>query len=224
METHENNYYINNNQQILIQAKLKSEATDAVFTSYTGVVASPEVIWYLYVVAGVNSSISSLYEYVVKYVILLRSTELTAGQFARILSLRDFEDGVYDIEIECAERNDLVIVYGYSDDLIELDGTIPAEGSCFEGGRFHLEQEKGLWRLKRGLGRCNNITALWNDSMAVNDDGERILWSYKTDIPHKKFIMNRCGEPYCEGFVFSEKDLNVWIAADFKIAEIWAKS
>lgn len=149
------------------------------------------------------------YEYVVKYVILLRSTELTAGQFARILSLRDFEDGVYDIEIECAERNDLVIVYGYSDDLIELDGAIPAEGSCFEGGRFHLEQEKGLWRLKRGLGRCNNITALWNDSMAVNDDGERILWSYKTDIPHKKFIMNRCGEPYCEGFVFSEKDLNV---------------
>lgn len=64
-------------------------------------------------------------------------------------------DGLYDVERECAERNGLTIVYGYSDDLMELDGAIRAEGNCFKGGAFHLKRDKGKWKLVDGIGKHN---------------------------------------------------------------------
>ena len=60
----------------------------------------------------------------VQYVLFMRTRTLSAKQFAEILSLRDFSEGLYEIEAECAKRNGLVIVYGYSDDVIQLDGAV----------------------------------------------------------------------------------------------------
>ena len=144
---------------------------------------------------------------VVQYVLLMKTMTLSAKQFAEILSLRDFSEGLYEIEAECAKRNGLVIVYGYSDDVIELAGAIRTSGDCFQGGDFHLVKNKGCWKLADGVGKCNNISALWYSCDAVNDCGECIPWSYKTDIACEKFYVTRDGDPYCEGFVFSKNDL-----------------
>lgn len=35
-----------------------------------------------------------------------------------------------------AEENNLVIISGASDDLVELDGAIPDERGCYDGGEF----------------------------------------------------------------------------------------
>lgn len=35
-----------------------------------------------------------------------------------------------------------------------------------------------------------------------------IPWSFETDIPHEKFIIEDEGLPWCEGIVFSVEDLN----------------
>lgn len=147
------------------------------------------------------------YKRIVRYTLMMKFQKFTPKQFAKVLASRDYLDGLYDIERECAKRNGLTVVYGYSDDLIELDGAIRLEGECFKGGNFHLKQDKGKWRLVNGIGKHNNITAMWYDSNAINDDGKRIPWTYKTDISFEKFNMTNGGDPYCEGFVFEVKNL-----------------
>ena len=146
---------------------------------------------------------------VVRYILMMKCQKFSAKQFAEALVPRDFLEGLYDVERECAERNGLTFVYGYSDDLVELDGAIRAEGNCFKGGAFHLIQDKDKWKLVDGIGKHNNITALWYDSNAIDDNGVRIPWTYKTDIPFGTFNMINGGSPYCEGFVFEVKDLKI---------------
>lgn len=147
------------------------------------------------------------YSKFVEYLLLLRTEKFTAKSMAFCLNNRDNEDGFFEFERKCAERNNLVIVCGYSDDLIDLYGAISEEGDCFNGGDFHLEQENDHWILKEELGKCNNISAKWCEKSKITDDWEIIPWSYETDIPHTTFYMTHEGEPFCEGLVFDMKDL-----------------
>lgn len=144
---------------------------------------------------------------IVDYVLLMKFRTFSAEQFAKILNKRDFSEGLSEVETECAKRSGLVIVMGYSDDLIEIEGTIFAEGGCFKGGEFHLKREKGKWVLNEGRGEQNNISAQWYDKNAFTDDGDPIPWTYKTDIPHASFIAANGGDPFSEGFVFSVHNL-----------------
>ena len=118
------------------------------------------------------------------------------------------EDGFFRFELKCAEKNNLVIVTGYSDDLIELDGAIKQEGDCFNGENFHLEKYKDEWLLKKGYG-CNSISAIWYDQNKTAENLEVIPWTYKTEIPHQSFFAKYRGETFCEGFVFSIEHLNM---------------
>lgn len=147
------------------------------------------------------------YSRLVDYLLLLRTEKFTVKSMAFCLNNRDDEDGFCEFERKCAERNDLVIVCGHSDDVIDFYGAIFAEGDCFNGGDFHLEQEDGRWILKEGLGKCNNISAKWYEKSKITDDWEIIPWSYETDIPHTTFYMTHEGEPFCEGIVFDIKNL-----------------
>ena len=94
---------------------------------------------------------------IVDYVLWMKTRTFSAEQFAKILSMRDFSKGLSDVETACAKRNGLVVVTGYSDDVIELKGAIFAEGGCFKGGEFHLKREKGKWVLNGGRGEQNLI-------------------------------------------------------------------
>ena len=144
---------------------------------------------------------------IVDYVLVMKFRMFSAEQFAKILSKRDFSEGLSDVETECAKRNGLVVVTGYSDDLIELEGAIRAEGNCFQGGDFYLKRNRGKWALNEGRGKLNNISALWYDKNAFMDDGDPIPWTYKTDIPHANFIAANGGDPFSEGFVFDVREL-----------------
>lgn len=148
------------------------------------------------------------YSTLIDYLLLLKTEKFTPKALAAALSNRDLEDGFYGFELQCAKKNNLVIVTGYSDDLIELDGAIKQEGDCFNGGNFHLEQFYDEWLLKEGTG-CNSISAMWYNQNKTIDDLEVIPWTYKTEIPHESFVAKYRGEPFCEGFVFRIEDLKL---------------
>ena len=148
------------------------------------------------------------YTKLIDYLLLLETEKFNAKALATALNNRDLEDGFYRFELKCAVRNNLVIVTGYSDDLIELDGAIKQEGDCFNGEIFHLEKYNDQWLLKKGNG-CNSISAIWYDQNNTTDDLEVIPWSYKTDIPHESFSAKYRGEPFSEGFVFNITDLKI---------------
>lgn len=120
----------------------------------------------------------------------------------------DYREGPRKEHEVFAKENNLVIVFGYSDDCIELRGTVVEElgapglvylnasgiinNKCDDDSCPYFHDMKG---------RCITIEAEWCKS-------KDLMWTYKTDIPHMTFQMVEDGEVAAEGIVFSMQDLN----------------
>lgn len=100
---------------------------------------------------------------------------------------------------QVAKASGFVIVSGASDNLMEFDGAIYDEGGCYDGGKVFFDRN-GV--SQDGSERANCIEAFWCDETALDENGNVITWSYKTDIPHETFMIYEDGEPYCRGIVF----------------------
>jgi hypothetical protein len=118
-----------------------------------------------------------------------------------------------DSVFEYAKEHDLVIVFGASDDLIELRGAIEDETGAYDGGTIHLDKKGIIPEFnnidssdKEALrdyfsreGKGKKIEAIW----CPEENGEVIAsWAYKTEIPHKVFKVMEDDEVYCFGIVF----------------------
>lgn len=106
-------------------------------------------------------------------------------------------------EIETAKENGFVIVYGYSDDLMEFEGAIEGEADCYLGGGVcfnKLDIIRG-----RIILPSSKVTAIWNRD--EDENGNLITWTYETSIPHETFMIYECTEPYCRGIVFRIEDV-----------------
>lgn len=108
-------------------------------------------------------------------------------------------------ELRIAKDNGFVIVYGASDDLMEFAGAIEDEGSCFDGGDVWFNRE----RVTDGpiTTAERSIEALWCDKDVLDEEGQVIAWTYKTDIPHETFMIYEDDEPYCRAIVFLLEDV-----------------
>ena len=126
---------------------------------------------------------------------------MTKKELAERLNGREYGDSFSDV-LEEAKASGLVIVTGASDDLMEFDGALRDEGSCFDGGLVYFDKD-GV--SLDGTERANVIEAVWDDG--GNADGVPATWTYKTDIPHEEFNIWEDGELYCVGIVFSMEDI-----------------
>lgn len=99
-----------------------------------------------------------------------------------------------------AKDNGIVIIYGASDDLCELDGALYDEFDCYNGGTAYLNATGDI--MSSYEPGCKYITAKW---CAKDSDG--FAWTYATDISHENFEMFDEGDKYCRGFVFFLKEL-----------------
>lgn len=110
-------------------------------------------------------------------------------------------------------NNNLVVIYGASDDLMEFDGAIYDEVSVYEGGPAFINANEvmspddveeldggDLETVLHHFPKAKLIEALW-----CKEDG--VTWSYKTDIPHETFDIIEDGEVFCRGIVFSLDEL-----------------
>lgn len=107
-----------------------------------------------------------------------------------------------------AIENDLIIIYGASDDLAEIDGAIYDEVGVSDGGLIYFDEED-LFRTEcedkncpheiRRQEKCKTVEAVWCEG--------NISWTYKTDIPHKTFDILEDGEVFCRGIVFYKRYL-----------------
>lgn len=63
---------------------------------------------------------------------------MTAKEFAAKLTGREMDAEITKAEELEAEQNGLVVVYGFSDDLVEFRGAIDDEVGCYNGGKILL--------------------------------------------------------------------------------------
>lgn len=136
------------------------------------------------------------------------------------------ENEIIEIVEKLSKDNDLVIVYGSSDDIMEFVGAINDEGICYDGGEVLFtkkgclqnqdECQEAISTLKEngynvdGLHiQSNKINALWCDDKIQSLGGvyRNVSWAYETEIPHRTFNLMEDGEVYCIGIVFSINDL-----------------
>lgn len=120
------------------------------------------------------------------------------GEEGRILTLE------YCKELR---REGVVVVRGYSDDLVEFDGAISDE---FGADLYHLNS-KGLIRNECEDDRCPYFERIVKDAKyyikALWCETPEYCWTYDTNIPHVTFDVMEDEDKYCRGTVFKLSDL-----------------
>lgn len=145
---------------------------------------------------------------------------MTKKELAAWLNGREYGDEITKEEAAAAKEAGLVVVFGYSDDNVELRGAIYDEVGASDGTTLRIcpegiladwphkhdegwsESEAADYFRRKALG-FRDIEAVWN-----SEQGEP-AWTYRTDIPHATFDVMEDGELYCRGIVFSLSDLGL---------------
>lgn len=142
----------------------------------------------------------------------------TAQAFAARLNGREYLHEITGAEEAEAKSAGLVVVFGASDDLVELRGAIHDEIGAYDGTTFRVCPEGLLPRWP------DEIEEGWSESEAADYFRRKALgvreiaaewapsepncsWAYRTEIPHATFDVMEDGELYCRGIVFSLADV-----------------
>lgn len=109
---------------------------------------------------------------------------------------------------ERAKQARVVIVYGASDDLMEIDGAMSDEIDCNDGGTAYITP-LGIVENECSDSECPYFEAEKDCAATIeavwNTDG--YSWIYRTKIPHVTFEVVEDGEKYCRGIAFDLDDI-----------------
>lgn len=113
------------------------------------------------------------------------------------------------IDEQKLKESGIVIVFGASDDLMELRGAINDEIGACDGGVAYLNNS-GLIvnecdneecpHFEKAKEMATKIIAQWCQ-------GQIYAWTFETDIPHETFDILEDGEKWCRGIVFFMLDV-----------------
>lgn len=139
---------------------------------------------------------------------------MTAKELATTLSGREYGGELYPSEELKAKAAGLVVVYGYSDDNVELRGAIDAEVGAWNGTTIYVNGGGLLEEPDCGIAEncdCPYFAAAKKEAKTIEAIwcGGKAPWTFETDIPHETFAITEDGEPWCIGIVFSVADVDV---------------
>lgn len=139
--------------------------------------------------------------------------ELTKERLAEMLNGRDMTLE-YDTPTWKDVQDNLVVLYGHSDDLIEVRGAVHDEMNRYECTQFALvlagEQiddgenvvimdTPSIMLLSEDYDQSNNPRLITVRYSSV--DNTQADWEFETDMPHATFMLNKKGKPFCKGIV-----------------------
>lgn len=143
---------------------------------------------------------------------------MNAKEWAAKLNGREYTEEITVAEEAGARSDNVLIVFGQSDDLMEFRGAIDDETGAWEGQTVKITPEGVLFSEEE-----NNETHEWNrvqiscmpKIMAIwcpkGEDGkEYASWLIDSKVPHESFDIMEDGKLYCRGAVFAMADLEAW--------------
>ena len=131
---------------------------------------------------------------------------LTAKTLAAILNGRQYGSEITDEEQRAAADAGLVVVFGYSDDNVELRGAIDAEVPAYNGTIVRLDgsdvlendcESESCPHFERAIARAPFFRARWCAPDAT------AAWTFDVRWPHSTFTVFEDSEPFCVGVVFA---------------------
>ena len=137
---------------------------------------------------------------------------MTKEQLAEKLNGRHYSCEITPNEAIEAKASGLVVIFGYSDDNIELEGAIHDEIGLYGGGELKIHSNGVLEKhqhcecehcgYQEKANKCASIQAIWGNSTS-----DKYAWSFDTNIPHATFEVFEDGELWAQGIVISVGDL-----------------
>lgn len=137
---------------------------------------------------------------------------MNAKELANKLNGREYRSEITKEEIEAASKAGLLVVFGYSDDLVKLRGAVNDEVGAYDGTTFQvcalglvrkwtdfLETEPSeedaikYFEMKRSQSVIT-IVAKW---------GGDPVWVIEANVEFAEFTIVEDGEPFCRGIVVS---------------------
>ena len=136
-------------------------------------------------------------------------------QLAALLNGREYGSEITSAEAQAAKDAGLVVVFGYSDDNLEMRGRLNEEVGCNDGGTFKIGKRGILDEWSEYEEKCKDDARKWfhlevqakNTLTAVWGGPEKYVWTYGIDCPFATFDIMEDEEKYCRGIVFSIEDL-----------------
>lgn len=132
-------------------------------------------------------------------------------EIAALINGREYCHEMTKDEEAQAKAAGLVVVFGASDDLMELRGAIHDEFGCYDGDTAMIDQEGILPAFdsiddEDEMGRYFVRKPVAKEIEAVWAEGD-YSWAYKTTIPHTTFEIVEGPDKYCRGIVFDFSEL-----------------
>lgn len=142
---------------------------------------------------------------------------MTKEQLAELLNGNEYCDEITKEQERVAKDNNLLVLFGYSDDLLEMRGAIRDEVGAYNGGDYALVLDGELYADEEEENTYHK--AIGNKVLPIsdeydNDDNPRLIraewcpedrpdlsWCIFSNMPHASFIIKEDGKPYCEGIV-----------------------
>lgn len=135
---------------------------------------------------------------------------MTNKELAALLDGNNYYNEITKEQETIAADNGLVVVFGYSDDNVELRGAIDDEVGAYDGTTFHVTRDGVLQMPECNCDECKyfgiakrsaaEIKAVWHNTGDAS-------WTFETTIPHETFRIYENGELFCIGIVFGLNDL-----------------
>lgn len=141
---------------------------------------------------------------------------MTKEQFAATLNGRQMGDEITSDEERQALNAGLVVVFGYSDDNVELRGKINEEIGAYDGTTFRVTASGMIaptWDDEHEEKNLEDATAYFKAKNEPGADIEAVWgedgysWTYRTKLPHATFEILEDEEKFCRGIVFSLADI-----------------
>jgi len=142
---------------------------------------------------------------------------MSKESFAATLNGREYGDEITEAEETMAFANGLLVVFGYSDDNVELRGAVRDEIGMYDGGRFSMTSEGAVMLLLEDMAptekeeareyfRKDALPRISVDCVWSPSDEPSLSWRYSTTAPHATFDVMEDGEVYCRGIVIDLKE------------------
>lgn len=134
---------------------------------------------------------------------------------AALLTGREYTREITKAEEAAAKAAGLLVIFGGSDDLVELRGIthdeigtyggtefmVHATGICIGWDEFDEKDDEDMSRQYFiDKAKARKVEALWSAEPGYS-------WTYRTDVPHATFEIIEDGAPYCRGIVIDVADL-----------------
>ena len=153
---------------------------------------------------------------------------MTKEELALQLNGRQYGDEISEEQERLAKENNLIVIFGASDDLVEFRGALLDEIGAYEGCDFMITKpgtEVGTGEYYNNLPTYfkadelmaveinedypsdghipERISALW----CPKDQDVECAWYIKTELPHASFNIMEDGDIECRGIVLNVSDL-----------------